>query len=74
MKVLIKKMELFIGNGKNSVILENGTILEVSKKGIKVSCKDKCLLIKKIQFPNGKPLKVHEYLNGHDILEGEKLI
>ncbi|MCI5727456.1 MAG: methionyl-tRNA formyltransferase [Clostridium sp.] len=70
-----KKMKIFESEILNeNSDKENGTILEVSKKGIKVSCKDKCLLIKKIQFPNGKPLKVHEYLNGHDILEGEKLI
>ena len=46
---------------------ENGTILEVSKEGMLVSCKEGCLLIKKIQFPNGKPLTIEQYINGHEI-------
>lgn len=44
-----------------------GTIIDVSKEGIKVSCAKKVLLIKKVQFPNGKPLTVEQYINGHDI-------
>ena len=44
-----------------------GTIIEVSKSGIKVSCKDGVLIIKKVQFPNGKPLTIEQYLNGHEI-------
>lgn len=46
---------------------EAGKIIEVDKNGIKVCCGDGILLIKKIQFPNGKPLMVREYLNGNDI-------
>ena len=34
---------------------EPGRILNVDKNGIKVACKEGCLLIKKVQFPNGKP-------------------
>ena len=44
-----------------------GTIIEVSKSGIKVSCKEGVLNIKKVQFPNGKPLTIEQYLNGHEI-------
>lgn len=44
-----------------------GTIIDVSKEGIKVSCAKNVLLIKKVQFPNGKPLMVEQYINGHDI-------
>ena len=44
-----------------------GTIIDVSKSGIKVSCKDGVLIIKKVQFPNGKPLTIEQYLNGHEI-------
>lgn len=57
---------------KNSK-LEPGTIIDVSKSGIEVTTKDKVLLIKKIQFPNSKPLKVSEYLNGNDIETNVKL-
>ena len=46
---------------------EAGTILRVDKKGIVVSCGKKCILVKKIQFPNGKPLYVEQYINGHEI-------
>lgn len=45
-----------------------GTIIDVSKEGIKVACMhNDILLIKKIQFPNGKPLTVEQYINGHKI-------
>lgn len=44
-----------------------GTIIDVSKDGIKVACAKNVLLIKKVQFPNGKPLMVEQYINGHDI-------
>ena len=44
-----------------------GTIIDVSKKGIKVACKEGTLLIEKVQFPNGKPLSIEQYINGHEI-------
>lgn len=50
-----------------------GTILSVSKEGIKVACEKGVLLIKKIQFPNGKPLMVEQYINGKRIEEKELL-
>ncbi|MEG1001915.1 methionyl-tRNA formyltransferase [Clostridium sp.] len=46
---------------------ENGKILSVSKNGIEVSTGEGILLIKKMQFPNSKPLKVEQYINGHDV-------
>lgn len=46
---------------------KNGTILKVTKNGIEVSCGEGILLIKKIQFPNSKPLLVEQYINGHEI-------
>lgn len=46
---------------------EPGTIEDVSKDGIVVSCGVGQLLIKKVQFPGGKPLDVSEYIKGHDI-------
>ena len=53
---------------------EAGTIIEVSKKGMKVSCGKGILLVKKIQFPNGKPLTLEQYINGKDIEVGCKLV
>lgn len=53
---------------------EVGTIIEVSKKGMKVSCGKGILLVKKIQFPNGKPLTIEQYINGKDIEVGCKLV
>lgn len=46
---------------------EPGTIIDVSKNGIKVACKEGILIIKKVQFPNGKPLTIEQYINGHEI-------
>ena len=54
---------------KNST-LENGRIINVSKKGIEISTGDGVLLIKKVQFPNTKPLMVEQYINGHDVKDG----
>jgi methionyl-tRNA formyltransferase len=46
---------------------EEGAILNVSKEGMKVACKGGVLLVKKVQFPNGKPLTIEQYINGHKI-------
>lgn len=54
---------------KESSNKEPGTILKVTKEGIKVACGENLLLIKKIQFPNGKPLYVRDYINGKSIEE-----
>ena len=53
---------------------EPGTILSVNKTGMKVSCKDGILLVKKVQFPNGKPLTIEQYIIGKDIEVGCKLV
>lgn len=53
---------------------EPGTILSVSKKGMKVNTNDGVLLVKKIQFPNGKPLTIEQYINGREIEIGAKLV
>ena len=53
---------------------EAGTILSVDKTGMKVSCGSGILLVKKVQFPNGKPLTIEQYINGNSIEEGIKLI
>lgn len=44
-----------------------GTILDVNKSGVKVACTDSVLIVKKVQFPNGKPLTIEQYINGHEI-------
>ena len=53
---------------------EPGVIIEVNKKGMKVSTGNGILLVKKIQFPNGKPLTIEQYINGKEIEVGCKLI
>ncbi|MDV4151221.1 methionyl-tRNA formyltransferase [Clostridium sp. AL.422] len=52
---------------------EPGTIVGVSKDGIKVATSDGVILIKKIQFPNGKPLTIEQYINGNEIKVNNKL-
>ncbi|MEY7999562.1 methionyl-tRNA formyltransferase [Clostridium sp. Mt-5] len=49
---------------------EAGYILEVSQSGIKVACGSGVLMIKKIQFPGGRPMEVSEYIKGHLIEPG----
>lgn len=53
---------------------EPGTIMSVNKNGMKVSCSEGVLLVKKIQFPNGKPLTIEQYINGKDIEVDYKLV
>ncbi|KLE16412.1 methionyl-tRNA formyltransferase [Clostridium sp. C8] len=53
---------------------EPGTIINVSKEGMKVSTNLGVLLIKKIQFPNGKPLTIEQYTNGNELEINKKLI
>lgn len=47
-----------------------GTILDISKDGIKVACGKNIIVIEKVQFPNGKPLTIEQYINGHSIEKG----
>jgi methionyl-tRNA formyltransferase len=47
-----------------------GSIIEVSKEGIKVSTGSGVILIEEIQFPGKKPLKVKDYIIGNKIDEG----
>lgn len=49
---------------------EIGEIIEVSDDGVAVSTKDKILLIKELQFPNKKKMKVEDYLRGNKIETG----
>jgi len=44
-----------------------GTITDVSKEGVRVSCGQGEIMLKKVQFPGGKPLDVSEYIKGHKI-------
>ena len=53
---------------------EPGTIINVSKEGMKVSTGLGVLLIKKIQFPNGKPLTIEQYINGNELEINKKVI
>lgn len=50
-----------------------GTIINVNKEGIEISCGKGVILLEVIQFPNGKPLSVAQYINGHSIEEQEIL-
>jgi methionyl-tRNA formyltransferase len=59
---------------KGDSIEPAGTIAAVDNQGIKVSTGENYILIKKIQFPNGKPMRVEEYIKGNNIDKGIVLI
>lgn len=42
-----------------------GTILSIDKQGIEVATLDNTMLIEKLQFPNKKPIAVHDWINGN---------
>lgn len=52
---------------------EPGIILKVDKEGIKVSTKDKVILITEIQMPNKKRMEVKEFIKGNSLEEGTVL-
>ena len=43
-----------------------GSIVKVSNEGIVVNTKDKCVVLKKIQFPCKKPVTIEDYLRGNE--------
>lgn len=49
---------------------EIGKIVKVDKDGIIINAKDKSVIIKEIQFPGKKRMKVEEFLKGNSIKEG----
>lgn len=60
---------------KSSIVSDSsnkisGTILKVDKSGILVKAGKDSVLVEQIQFPNGKPMKVKDYMNGNTIEEG----
>ena len=70
-----KSMKIY----ESEVLCENsnkepGTIINVSKEGMKVSTGSGVLLIKKIQFPNGKPLTIEQYINANELEINKKVI
>ena len=69
-----ERMKIYESNPLNEESKEEpGTIISATKEGMKVSCGSNVLLIKKIQLPNGKPLTIEQYINGHKIEKKEKL-
>jgi methionyl-tRNA formyltransferase len=61
----IYEAEVKVSNNK----YEPGFIIGVTKEGIEVAAGEGSLLIKRIQFPGGKPLSVEEYIRGHKLQE-----
>lgn len=53
--------------------VEEGKIFAVNNEGIYVNSKDKCIVIKEIQFPGKKRMSVSQFLLGNDIEIGEIL-
>ena len=55
--------------------VEHGQIIEVSKLGIEVACRQGSgsIIIKELQEVGGKKMDVISYLNGHTINKGDKL-
>lgn len=50
-----------------------GTVINVDGTGILVNTKNNCILIKEIQFPSKKRVKVREFLKGNDFKVGTTL-
>ena len=69
-----KKMKIWKTKVLNEIsIKEPGTIIKVDKEGIRVSTKDKVILITEIQMPNKKRMEVKEFIKGNTLEEGTVL-
>lgn len=70
-----KSMKIYesqvLGENSNK---EPGTIISASKEGMKVATGEGILLVKKIQFPNGKPLTIEQYMNGNELEINKKVV
>lgn len=63
-----QNMKIYEGN----ILSENtsykpGYVIDVSNEGIKVACSVGSMLLEIIQFSGGKPMKVSEYIKGHEL-------
>jgi methionyl-tRNA formyltransferase len=66
----IKIYDAFFLNEKT---LNNpGTITNISKEGIKVSCNNGTIVITKLQIPGKKPISVKELINGKHFFKIEE--
>ncbi len=52
---------------------KEGRIIDVNDQGVFVNCKDKCIVIEELQFPNKKRMEVCDYIKGNNIEIGELL-
>lgn len=50
-----------------------GRIIAVNDQGVFVNCKDKCIVIEELQFPNKRKMAVADYIKGNTIEIGEIL-
>lgn len=51
---------------------EDGTVIGADENGIKICCGGRILIVKEIQAPGKKRMKVADYLRGHDMKIGSK--
>lgn len=49
---------------------KNGEVVKVNNDGIFVNSKDKCIIIKELQFPGKRKMKIEEFLKGNDFSTG----
>ncbi|WP_297631740.1 methionyl-tRNA formyltransferase [uncultured Clostridium sp.] len=70
MPMKVYQTKVYQEDGEND---DFGKIEKVTKEGILVKAKVGKILIEKIQFPNGKPLTIEQYINGHSIEVNETL-
>lgn len=49
---------------------ENGEIVKVDNEGIFVNSKDSCIIIKELQFPGKRKMRVEDFIKGNEIKVG----
>lgn len=62
-----------VKNSNNKSYDNPGQILEATKNGIEVACKEGSIIIKELQEVGSKRMDAAAYLNGHNMKKGDKL-
>ena len=65
-------IKIWEAEGSDSGEGEAGTILDVSKQGIKVACGHGSINLKVLQRPNGKALPASQFVQGFEIKSGDR--
>lgn len=69
--VALKIFEVEVGTFVDNAPV--GSVVSVGKRGIEVACKGGSVVLKSVQYENGKRMRASDFLNGHSVALGTVL-